>query len=148
MAGWTVYVTNVPAARLSLAEGFVLGRARWQIELVFKLWKSGGRLDESRSAAPWRVLCEVYAKLIALVVQHWLLLLGGWDRPDRSLVRAAQTVSAHAVCLLRALDRPARLREEVAAIVACLQAGCRVASRKTHPSAFQLWLDPSLGGLT
>ena len=148
LAGWTVYVTNVPAARLSLAEGFVLGRARWQIELVFKLWKSGGRLDESRSAAPWRVLCEVYAKLIALVVQHWLLLLGGWDRPDRSLVRAAQTVRAHAVCLLRALDRPARLREEVAAIVACLQAGCRVASRKTHPSAFQLWLDPSLGGLT
>ena len=148
LAGWTVYVTNAPADRLALAEAFVLGRARWQIELLFKLWKSGARLDESRSADPWRVLCEVYAKLIAVVVQHWLLLVGGWDRPDRSLTRAAQTVREHAVCLLRALGRPARLREEVAAIAACLQAGCRVAKRKTHPSAFQLWLDPSLGGLT
>jgi hypothetical protein len=148
LAGWTVYVTNVPPDRLSLAEAFVLGRARWQIELLFKLWKSGGRLDESRGAAPWRVLCEVYAKLIALVIQHWLLLVGCWDRPDRSLMRAAQTVRAHAVCLLRALGRPDRLTEELQAIAACLRVGCRIATRKTHPSAFQLWLDPTLGGLS
>lgn len=148
LAGWTVYVTNVPPARLSLAEAFVLGRARWQIEVVFKLWKSDGHLDESRSADPWRVLCEVYAKLIALVIQHWLLLVGCWARPERSLVRAAQTVREHAVCLLRALGRPARLVEELAAIVACLGVGCRIAKRHTRPSAFQLWLDPALGGLT
>lgn len=148
LAGWTVYVTNVPADRLNLAEVFVLGRARWQIELLFKLWKSGGRLDASRSADPWRVLCEVYAKLIALVMQHWLLLVGGWACPARSLTRAAQTVREHAVCLLRALGRPERLVEELATIAACLQTGCRIAKRKTHPSAFQLWLDPALGGLT
>ena len=148
LAGWTVYVTNVPAARLSLAEAFVLGRARWQIELLFKLWKSDGRLDESRSADPWRVLCELYAKLVALLIQHWILLVGCWDRPDRSLVRAAQTVREHAVCLLRTLGHPARLAEELAAVAACIGAGCRVAKRKTRPSAFQLWLDPALGGLT
>jgi hypothetical protein len=148
LAGWTVYVTNTPPARLRLAEAFVLGRARWQVALLCKLWKSGGRLDASRSADPWRVLCEVYAKLIAVVIQHWLLLLGCWARPERSLVRAAQTVREHAVCLLRALGQPARLVEELAVIVACLHAGCRIAKRKTRPSAFQLWLDPSLGGLT
>lgn len=148
LAGWTVYVTNVPADRLTLAAAFVLGRARWPIELLFKLWKSGGRRDESRSADPWRILCEVYAKLVALVIQHWLLLVGCWDRPDRSLTRAAQTIRAHAVCLLRALDQPGRLVEELAAIARVLGAGCRIANRKTHPSAFQLWLDPSLGGLT
>lgn len=148
LAGWTVYVTNVPPERLSLADVFVLGRARWQVELLFKLWKQEGHLATSRSADPWRVLCEVYAKLIAVVIQHWLLLLGCWQRPDRSLVRAAQTVREHAVCLLRALGQPERLVEEVAAITRCLGVGCRVASRKTHPSAYQLWLDPALGGLT
>jgi hypothetical protein len=148
LAGWTVYVTNVPAARLRLADVFVLGRARWQVELLFKLWKSGGRLDASRSADPWRVLCELYAKLVALVIQHWLLLVGCWARPERSLVRAAQTVREHAVCLLRALGQPARLVEELAAITRALGTGCRIAKRKTHPSAFQLWLDPILGGLT
>jgi hypothetical protein len=148
LADWTVYVTNVPAARLSLGEAFVLGRARWQIELLFKLWKQDGHLDASRSTDPWRVLCEVYAKLIALLIQHWILLVGCWERPERSLVRAAQTVREHAVCLLRALGQPERLVEELAAITRCLGSGCRIAKRKTHPSAFQLWLDPARGGLT
>jgi hypothetical protein len=148
LADWTVYVTNVPAERLSREEAFVLGRARWQIELLFKLWKSGGRLDESRSADPWRVLCEVYAKLIALLIQHWILLVGCWQRPERSLTRAAQTVREHAICLVRALGRPARLREELQAIAACLGVGCHIATRKTRPSAFQLWRDPALGGLS
>lgn len=148
LADWTVYVTNVPAARLSLEEVFVLGRTRWQIELLFKLWKQHGHLDTSRSAQPWRILCEIYAKLIALIIQHWLLLLGCWDRPDRSLVQAAQTIRTHAICLLRTIDRPARLRDEVGAIVTCLHHGCRVAKRRRRPSAYQLWLDPALAGLT
>ena len=67
LAAWTVYVTNVPVALLSLDEALVLARCRWQIELLFKLWKQEGRIDESRSEQPWRVLCEVYAKLLGMV---------------------------------------------------------------------------------
>jgi hypothetical protein len=148
LAGWTVSVTNAPADRLTLAEAFVLGRARWQIELLFKLWKAHGRLDERRRAQPWRVLCEVYAKLLAWLIQHWLLLLGGWDRPDRSLVRAAQTIRGHAHGILAALGRPRRLREALATLTRCLAMGGRVAKRKTKPSAFQLWQDPALLRLT
>src|SRR4029453_9710184 len=58
LAAWTVFVTNVPAERLTLREALVLGRMRWQIELLFKLWKSQGHVDESRSTKPWRILCE------------------------------------------------------------------------------------------
>jgi hypothetical protein len=59
LAAWTVFVTNVPAERLTLREALGLGRMRWQIELLFKLWKSQGHVDESRSTKPWRILCEV-----------------------------------------------------------------------------------------
>jgi hypothetical protein len=59
LAGWTLLVTNVPAARLRVAEALVLARARWQIELLFKLWKQHGRIDEAHSAHPWAVLCEL-----------------------------------------------------------------------------------------
>jgi hypothetical protein len=148
LAGWTVYVTNLPAAQLTLAEALVLGRARWQIELLFKLWKQDGHLDSSRSADPWRVLCEVYAKLIALLIQHWILLTACWERPERSLVRAAQTVRAHALGLLQALGRPARVVEELEAITRCVRAGCRIGKRTTPPRTFQLLLDPTLGGLS
>ena len=79
-------------ALLSLEEALEIGRARWQIELLFKLWKSEGRIDESTSQKPYRVLCELYAKLVAMVVQHWVLLVSGWEHVDRSLVKMAQTV--------------------------------------------------------
>jgi hypothetical protein len=68
LAEWTVYATNAPASLMSLADGLVLARCRWQIELLFKLWKSEGRIDESRSTKPWRILCEVYGKLLGMVV--------------------------------------------------------------------------------
>ena len=40
LAGWTLFFTNVPASILSITETLALGRIRWQIELLFKLWKS------------------------------------------------------------------------------------------------------------
>ena len=81
---------------------------RWQIELLFKLWKSHGRVDESRSTKPWRILCEVYAKLLAMLVQHWVFLVSFWAYPDRSLTKAAQTVQKHALHLASAFtERPA-----------------------------------------
>src|SRR6202030_3282372 len=42
LAAWAVYVTSVPAEHLSLPEALTLYRLRWQVELLFKLWKSQG----------------------------------------------------------------------------------------------------------
>jgi len=132
---------------LTVREALVLARARWQIELLFKLWKSHGHIDESRSGKPWRVLCEVYAKLLAMVVQHWLLLTGCWASPDRSLVKAAQTVREHAMHLASALACPLFLCRAIGVIHRCLAAGCRLNRRKKKPNTYQLLLDPALAGL-
>ena len=144
---WTLFVTNVPPELLSLREALVLARARWQIELLFKLWKSHGQIDVSRSHKPWRVLTEVCAKLLAMVVQHWLLLTGCWTYPDRSLVKAAQTVRQHALHLASALACPALLCRAIGVIQRCLAAGCRLNRRKTKPNTYQLLLDPTLAAL-
>lgn len=148
LADWALFVTNVPAARLSLEEALVLARARWQIELLFKLWKSGGHLDESRSAQPQRVLCEVYAALIALVIQHWILLVGCWACPDRSLTKAAQAVRAHALPLALALPSRRRLRAALTTLRACLTAGGHLNPRRAKPNTYQLLLALTDGGLT
>ncbi len=140
LADWVVLVTNVPPALLSLEEALVLARARWQIELLFKLWKSHGRIDESRSAKPWRVLCEVYAKLLAMVVQHWLFLVGCWAYPDRSLRKAAQTIQKYALALAGGFDWPDRLGAAIATIQRCLAVGCRINRRRAAPASYQLLL--------
>lgn len=145
---WTILVTNVPPALLTVREALVLARARWQVELLFKLWKSHGHIDESRSAQPWRVLCEVFAKLLAMVVQHWLLLVSCWAVPDRSLVKAAQTVRQHALHLACALACPLLLERAIGVLHRCVAAGCRLNRRRTKPNTSQLLLDPSLQSLT
>jgi hypothetical protein len=127
LAAWTLFVTNVPAERLTLQEALVLGRMRWQIELLFKLWKSQGHVDESRSTKPWRILCEVYAKLLAMLVQHWVFLVSFWTYPDRSLTKAAQTVQKHALHLASAFPSIQRLRQALLTVKRCLAAGCRMA---------------------
>jgi IS4 transposase len=76
LAGWTLVVTNVPRARLSLPEALVLLRLRWQIERLFRLWKEHGHIDDWRSKKPWRILAELYGKLCAMLIQQWLIQEG------------------------------------------------------------------------
>jgi hypothetical protein len=98
LAEWNIAATNAPEELFGLEEAFTVLRARWQIEQLFSLWKKHGELDKSRSEKPFRVLCEVYAKLIALVIQHWVFLMSNWTYPERSLMKASGTVRGPTPC--------------------------------------------------
>jgi IS4 transposase len=87
LCDWNLLVTNAGPERLGLDEAAVLYRVRWQIELLFKLWKTHARLGRSRSANPNHILCEIYAKLVGVLLQHWLALAGLWQNARRSLVK-------------------------------------------------------------
>ena len=74
----TVLFPNVAKDRLSIDQAWQVYRLRWQIELLFKRFQSGGGLGRTRSDKPDRVESEWYAKLLGQVVRNWLqLLLGG-----------------------------------------------------------------------
>lgn len=143
LAEWTIFVTNVPGALLSVEEALVLGRARWQIELLFKLWKSQGQIDKWRSAKGAAILCELYAKLLGMLVQHWLMLVGCWGYADRSVVKAAATVRAQALSLASGLRKQAGLAEAISTIAECLALGCRINKRRKRPHTYQLLLQPA-----
>lgn len=144
LASWTILVTNVPADMLSLEEALVLLRARWQIELLFKLWKQHGCVDDWCGKKPWAILCEVYAKLIALVFQHWLLLVGCWQTVDRSLVKAAQALRAWVPLLAAVCRGLISFSAAVEQLQYLLASGCRINSRKKRPNTYQFLLGRSL----
>jgi hypothetical protein len=66
-------ITNVPEELLLARAAWVLARVRWQV--LFWVWKGCFRVDECRRRNVWRVLCELYAKLMGVVVWHWLLFV-------------------------------------------------------------------------
>jgi hypothetical protein len=141
LADWSVICTNIPSELLALEEGFVLMRTRWQIELVFKLWKSEGKIDEWRSKKPYRILCELYAKLVVMIIQHWILLTS-WQYPDRSLFKSVKTIRKHAMNLAMAFASGCkeRLYDVLKTIARCLSSGCRINKRKTILHTYQLLL--------
>jgi hypothetical protein len=68
LASVNLYITNAPTAYLPARWCRVLYSIRWQIELVFKVWKSNFALDHVAGIRRERVLCTLYAKLLCIFV--------------------------------------------------------------------------------
>jgi hypothetical protein len=92
LCDWWVLATNVPAELLKATEAAELYRARWQIELVFKRWKSLGRLEVNRSFGAERALATLYGLLLGLVVADWLALQRGGVLCGRSFWQGWQII--------------------------------------------------------
>ena len=142
---WTIFVTNCPPSLLSWKEVVVLYRARWQIERLFKLWKSYNRLaDRDAEATAARQLAEVYVKLIAVIIQHGILLMTVWLDGRRSLWRAAASLRDWIGQLIAVIDDTARLQRVLNRQRQSMAKSARVNSRRKHPSCFQLLNNPEL----
>jgi hypothetical protein len=141
---WTILVTNVPRDLLNVEEAIALARMRWQIELIFKLWKSHGGVDQWCGDDPDSVLCQVYGKLLAQVVQHWVIVAGAWSLADRSLTKAARVVRDLAPGFAAAMFSVTRLRGVLSHARTLMQIVARMERRKKRPSAHEmiLCLDP------
>jgi hypothetical protein len=145
LCDWTVLVTNVPRKKLTVEEAIALGRMRWQIELMFKLWKSSGGIDEWRGDQPSSTLCQLYSKLLAQVVRHWIVVVGAWSMPDRSRGKAAEVVEILAVSLAAAMRSLGQLKEVLKHACRLMQCVARMEKRKKTPNANDLilCLDPA-----
>jgi hypothetical protein len=138
LADWTILVTDAPAHLLRLEAALVLLRERWQMELLYKLWKQHGQIDEWHTRDPWRKLCECYAKLLAVTLQHWLIVLFAWHDPQRSLVKLAQVCRDTAWSIMEALAGFRSLRSALRLIERRMQSGCRMNTRRQRPNSAQL----------
>jgi hypothetical protein len=141
--GWTVLITNLAAHELTIDEAWVLYRVRWQIELLFKLWKSHGRLDKSLGQRGDRVLCEVLAKLVAMLVQHWVILTGCPWLDGIPAGRKIRVVRRYLERVMDALNDPQELQRVLATIRRRLQRLRPRRRRKTKPLTIDLLKDPS-----
>jgi len=64
LAGFNMFISNVDEKYLPKEHFRTLYFIRWQIELIFKSWKSNFRLEKISSEKLSHVMCCLYAKLI------------------------------------------------------------------------------------
>lgn len=135
---WTLYLTSLPD--LSFAQVHTLYRARWQMERLFKRWKSLALLSTSTTCDPHRRACEVYAKLLAVLVAHWLTQWQGWTSLALSHDQCFQLLQQHATWFYLACFRFPTLLDLWATVFRCLLPAAVLSRRKRRPNAVDLWI--------
>ena len=67
-----VYITNLEVSQWQASQIQQLYKIRWQIELIFKIWKSHLNLEKVQRMNPYRFECALYALLIYITLQYRL----------------------------------------------------------------------------
>lgn len=146
LCDWTVLITNVPTEKLSIPEAWELYCTRWQIELLFKRWKSLGQIQVSTKWKAERVLCELYAKLLGMLVAHWFTLIRGGPLAGYSLTNAIKKITRFAERLADALALHSSelLAHHVTRIATIIMGLPKQQRRKKSPSTRQRLFSPRL----
>lgn len=71
--GMNCYMTNVPKEILSKEKIYETYSLRWQIEIMFKIWKSLFKIHEVKKAGLERIQCFIYGRLIMLLLSSALV---------------------------------------------------------------------------
>lgn len=108
LLGWAIFITNVPATRLSAQAVAEVYGLRWRIETIFKAWKSYFALTDVPTGSKTEVESLIYAKLIFITLfqvcfgQRWWSGTQAQDRPALSLLKVAQEVQSYLLVLVLA----------------------------------------------
>jgi hypothetical protein len=72
-AALNMFITNATEHQIPLTTVGSFYRLRWQIELMFKIWKSLCHIDKVKQVKKERLECYIYAKLIGIVLS-WQII--------------------------------------------------------------------------
>jgi len=105
-ARFNLFITNIPLDMLPAQAISNLYKIRWQIELVFKVWKSTFGINKTRKMKYTRWLCLLYAKLI-LVIVNWNIIMA-----HRTMFyRAFGKILSFDKCFKTLKDKASKFRE-------------------------------------
>lgn len=140
---WTILVTSVPQEMLTPEEAAVFYRARWQIELLFKRWKSQDLAAVLSGSTPVRQMVRVWSRLIGAVIQHWLLVASAWGNPTKSWVKVCEAVRPFVGRIAAGLPRWPELEQALTDLCGAIAKTCR-RNKRGKPGTVELLNDVRL----
>ena len=85
-----------------------------------------------------------YAKLLGVVLQHWILVATAWHIAARSLMMAAKKLADDIKEMMQALGDLGRLEELMRRLQRLIENQAKTTNRNKNPSYAQLMDDPGL----
>lgn len=149
LLGWSLYITNTSKESLPTDAVRLVYTIRWQIELVFKAWKSYHGLTELRGKRPERIECFIYGRLIMMVLMAFFSgsmrrYLWQTKRRELSFLKAVKYFKSRAIKALPLITNPASFTEFLTEEFRDMCRLCKMELRKRLSTARKVWrLDDS-----
>jgi len=149
LLGWSLYITNASKEYLPTDAIRVVYMVRWQIELVFKAWKSYHGLTELKGKRPERMECFIYGRLIMMVIMAFFSgsmrrYLWQTKRRELSFLKAVKYFKSRAIKALPLITNPESFSEFLTEEFRDMCRLCKMELRKRLTTARKVWrLDDS-----
>lgn len=133
---WSIFITTVPDTLWSTADVPLVYSLRWQVELLFKLFKSQARLDHIPPCRPQRFLCQLYARLLGILLFQWVSApYRVLAQRELSLPKAFRLFQRQATQLVRVLHSTRLLQQWLSQLVSAFARFALKDKRKKDPSS-------------
>ncbi|AZR80677.1 IS4 family transposase [Bacillus thuringiensis] len=138
-----VYVTNTPWEWVSMKQVHELYSLRWQIEIVFKTWKSLFDIDHCRTVKQERIECHLYGKLIAIFLCSSTMfkmrqLLLQKKQKELSEYKAIGMIQDHLLLLYQAIENTQEITKLLIRLFHLLQKNGRKSHRYEKKTVFDI----------
>lgn len=141
LLAWNLFITNVPATVWPPKTVAIAYPLRWQVELVFKTWKSGLHLATLTTTTKHSTLCYLYGRMLLILLTSALsspLRNTLWQQQHRelSLFKLVRHLQANADSWLPHVFRPPlQLARFLSPLCATAERLVKKAVRKRRTSA-------------
>ena len=141
LMAWNLFITNVPATVWPPKTVGIAYSLRWQVELVFRAWKSGLHFATVTTTTKHSTLCYLYGRMLLILLTSALsspLRVTVWQQQHRELslfklVRHCQASADH--WLQSLFQSPLQLTTFLSRLCATAERLVRKAIRKRRTSA-------------
>lgn len=143
LMAWNLFITNVPTTVWPPKTVAVAYSLRWQVELVFRAWKSGLHVATLTTTTKYSTLCYLYGRMLLILLTSALsspLRVSVWQQHrELSLFKLARHLQANAdVWLQHLFQPPLQLPLFLSRLCAAAERLVRKAVRKRRTSAQRL----------
>jgi hypothetical protein len=143
-------LTNTDSEKLPDEKVYMLYKFRWQIELIFKTWKSAGwNLEKIKDVKYERYMCVMYAKLLMIILSERIYtVIAAWqysvEKKILSREKSVKTLCRH-INLLRQLinagtDKISDILDKISRIFARGHILCQRKNRKNYQELVELFM--------